>query len=161
RALDKDDFSWVASPYVQSGVSVAIVNYGLMPVTPLAEIVQQVRLACVWLHREAERLKVRADGIFCSGHSAGGHLTAMMFATDWPAIDPRLPQRLLAGGITLSGLFDLEPLTRAPFLRDDLRLDADGARGLSPVHLPLLNEGPMLRAVGELETEEFYRQSTL
>jgi arylformamidase len=161
RALDKDDFSWIALPYVQAGVSVAVVNYGLMPATPLAEIVHQARRACVWLHGEAERLKVRSDAMFCSGHSAGGHLTAMMFATDWQAIDSRLPRRLLAGGITLSGLFDLEPLTRAPFLRGDLRLDVSGARRLSPAHLPLLNEAPVLRVVGALETEEFYRQSAM
>lgn len=159
RAFDKDDFSWIAAPYVQSGVSVAVINYGLMPAVPLPEIVQQVRRACAWLYDNAASLDVRAEEIFCSGHSAGGHLTAMMLATDWRVIGK--PQRLLAGGITLSGVFDLEPLSRAPFLRGDLKLDAGGARELSPAYLPQLNEAPVLRALGALETDEFNRQSGL
>jgi arylformamidase len=159
RALDKDDFSWIAAPYVQSGVSVAVVNYGLMPSTPLDRIVQQARHACAWLYKNADALGVRSSEIFCSGHSAGGHLTDMMLATDWKLAGTGLPQRLLAGGIAISGLFDLDPLARAPFLRDDLRLDADGVRRLSPVQLPLLNEAPLLRALGALESEEFHRQS--
>src|SRR5262249_42146482 len=71
RGLDKDDFSWVAPPYVQLGVSVAVINYGLKPVTPLALIVQQVRRACLWLYNNADSLGVRAGEIVCSGHSAG------------------------------------------------------------------------------------------
>jgi arylformamidase len=161
RALDKDDFSWIAPPYVQAGVSVAVVNYGLMPTVPLDRIVQQVRRACAWLYENAASLDIRAGEIFCSGHSAGGHLTAMMLATDWPEIGNGLPQRLLAGGISVSGVFDLEPLTRAPFLREDLRLDAAGARALSPAYLPQMNEAPLVRAVGALETDEFHRQSGL
>lgn len=161
RALDKDDFSWIAPPFVQAGVSVAVVNYGLMPAVPLAQIVQQVRRACAWLHDNSASLDIRPGEIFCSGHSAGGHLTAMMLATDWREIGNGLPQRLLAGGIALSGVFDLEPLTRAPFLHNDLKLDAKGARELSPVYLPQLNEAPLLRGVGELETDEFHRQSAL
>ena len=35
RTLDKNDFSWVAPPYVACGVSVAVINYGLLPGTPL------------------------------------------------------------------------------------------------------------------------------
>jgi arylformamidase len=161
RALDKNDFSWIAPPYTQAGVSVAVINYGLMPAVPLARIVQQARRACAWLHDNAPALDIRAGEIFCSGHSAGGHLTAMMLATDWRQIGSGLPQNLLAGAITISGLFDLEPLTRAPFLREDLNLDADDARKLSPAYLPQLNEAPLLRAVGALETEEFHRQSDL
>ncbi len=161
RALDKDDFSWIAPPYLRAGVSVAVINYGLLPAVPLTRIVEQVRRACAWLYNNAASLDVRVDEIFCSGHSAGGHLTAMMLATDWRQFGNGLPQRLLAGGIAISGIFDLEPLTRAPFLRGDLNLDAEGARELSPVCLAQLNQGPLLRAVGALETDEFHRQSAL
>ncbi len=85
RALDKEDFSWIAPPYVAAGISVAVLNYGLVPKTPLAEIVKQVRRACAWLYRQCGESRCRSSRIFCSGHSAGGHLTAMMLATDWPA----------------------------------------------------------------------------
>jgi arylformamidase len=161
RALDKDDFSWLAPAYVAAGISVAILNYGLAPATPVAQIVQQVREACIWLHRNAKALSVDAARIVCAGHSAGAHLTAMMLATDWRALAPELPRRLLAGAVAISGLFDLEPLTRAQFLRDDLRLDQAQARMLSPAFLPLHNDVTLIRAVGSLESGEFHRQSIL
>jgi arylformamidase len=161
RALDKADFSWVAPGFVAAGISVAVVNYGLAPKTPVPEIVNQMRRACVWLHGNALRLGADPQRIFCSGHSAGGHLTGMMLATDWPALSPALPRRLLAGALTVSGVFDLQPLTHAEFLRADLELDETAARAISPAFLPLRNDAPLLRAVGALESAEFHRQSRL
>jgi arylformamidase len=161
RALDKDDFSWIAPPYVADGISVAVVNYGLAPATALRTIVEQVRRACGWLHLNSRALNVDFSRVVCSGHSAGGHLTAMMIATDWPGVWATFPQRLLSGAVTLSGLFDLEPLTRAEFLRHDLNLDPVLARALSPAFLPWRNEVPVLRAVGAAESDEFHRQSAL
>jgi arylformamidase len=161
RALDKSDFSWVAPPYVAAGISVAVVNYALLPATPLGGIVQQLQRACAWLYTNAGSLGADRERIVCSGHSAGGHLTAMMLATDWPAIAAALPHRLLAAALAISGLFDLEPLTRAEFLRKDLGVNAAAARELSPAFLPLYNEAPLLRALGALESGEFHRQSAL
>jgi arylformamidase len=161
RALDKSDFSWIAPPYVAADISVAVVNYGLLPMTPLIQIAEQVRGACAWLHHNAGALDVDAKRIVCSGHSAGGHLTAMMIATDWPGVWPDLPKRLLSGAVAISGLFDLEPLTRADFLRDDLRLDPVLTRTLSPAFLPWRNDVPLVRAVGSEESAEFHRQSAL
>jgi arylformamidase len=161
RALDKDDCSWIAPPYVAAGFSVAVINYGLAPTTPVGEIVEQVRRACVWLYRNASDLAIDPKHLVCAGHSAGGHLTAMMLATDWPQSAPDLPPRLLSGAVTISGLFDLVPVSQAPFLRDDLRLDEPTARKLSPAFQQLRNDAPLLRAVGALESAEFHRQSEL
>jgi len=161
RAFDKTDFSWVAPAYVAAGISVAVLNYGLAPATPIREIVQQIRRACAWTFNNAESLGVDRQRIFCAGHSAGGHLTAMMLATEWPALSSELPPRLLAGAFSVSGLFDLVPLTHAEFLRRDLGLDDEGARALSPAALELRDGAPLLRAVGALESGEFHRQSHL
>jgi arylformamidase len=161
RALDKSDFSWVAPPYVAAGISVAVLNYALAPRTPVPEIVRQVRRACAWIYGNAADLGCDPRRIFCSGHSAGGHLTAMMLATDWPALGASLPKRLLAGALTVSGVFDLQPLTHAEFLRKDLNMDENAAREISPAFLALKNDVLLLRAVGALESGEFHRQSEL
>jgi arylformamidase len=161
RALDKADFSWIAPAYVAAGVSVAVLNYGLAPATPVPVIVEQIRRACAWLYRNAQSLDVDRARIICSGHSAGGHLTGMMLASDWPGISAELPPRLLAGAVAISGLFDLTPLTRAEFLRHDLRLAPGSARDISPAFLPLRNDVPLLCAVGASESAEFHRQSLL
>jgi arylformamidase len=161
RALDKADFSWVAPAYVAAGISVAIPNYGLVPSTPVGEIVRQMRRACAWAFENAGSIGVDKRRIFCAGHSAGGHLTAMMLATDWPRLSPRLPKRLLAGALSISGLFDLVPLTHAPFLSKDLGLDEQAACALSPAALEQHDPAPLLRAVGALESGEFHRQSAI
>jgi len=161
RALDKKDFSWIAPAYVAAGFSVAVLNYALLPATPLSEIVAQIRRACIWIYSNATELQIDAKRIVCAGHSAGGQLTAMMLATHWPDSAAGLPQRLLSAGVSVSGVFDLEPLTRAPFLRDDLRLNDELVKQLSPVYLKLHNDVPFVRAVGALETAAFHRQSEL
>ena len=70
--------------------------------------------------------------IVVAGHSAGGHLAAMMLATDWPGVEPGLPADLVKGALSLSGVFELEPLRHAPFLAPDLGLDAAAARAPQP-----------------------------
>jgi arylformamidase len=71
-----------------------------------------------------------------------------------------LPRGLLRSALSVSGVFDLEPLRHAPFLAPDLRLDAATARRLSPARLP--RPARTLHAVvGGDESEEFLRQNAL
>lgn len=156
RSMDKADFDWIASPFVKAGISVAVPNYDLCPTVSMATIVEQCRRATAWLHQHAHEYSVRADHLLITGHSAGGHLTGMMFATDWSAYG--MPKEAIAGGITLSGLFDLEPF---PYLQmnSDLRLDAESAKALSPTLLPARVSAPLIAAVGALESSEFRRQN--
>src|SRR5664279_769367 len=98
RALDKDDHSFIAPPFVAEGVGVAVVNYDLCPAVRIADIVEECREAVAWLTREGESHGVPARRLIVAGHSAGGHLTAMMFATDWKARGS--PAEPIAGGIS-------------------------------------------------------------
>ena len=161
RSLDKSDFAWVAPPFTNHGVSVALLNYGLAPKTPMEEIVRQMLRAHAWLYRNGDRLGFDPSRIYVSGHSAGGHLTAMMMAALWPAYAPDLPADLVKGGLAVSGIYDLEPLRHAPFIQADLKLTAARARLLSPVHLPPATDRPLYTAVGALESGEFRRQTAL
>ena len=161
RSLDKSDFSWLAPPFVQHGVAVALLNYGLAPATPMEDMVRQQIAALAWLYRNGDRLGFDPERIVLAGHSAGAHLTAMMMAALWPVVASDLPARLIKGGLAISGIYDLAPLVRAPFVNVDLRLDAVRARVLSPVHLPPATDAPLITAVGGLESSEFQRQSAL
>ena len=110
RSLDKSDFSWVAPPFLDAGVAVAFLNYGLAPRVAVEDMVRQQLRAIAWLHARAEELGFDRQRIVVGGHSAGGHLTAMLMAALWPDLDPDLPPDLVKGGIAISGLYDLEPL---------------------------------------------------
>ncbi len=159
RSLSKDDFAWIAPAYVARGAKVAVVDYGLAPRVPLETIVRQNlrALATMWLN--AERLGIARDRIVVSGHSAGGHLTAMMLAARWPAYDPRLSTNLLRGGVAISGLFDLEPIRHAPYLNADLQLTLDRVAPLSPLYMTPASDAPLVTAVGGDESDEFRRHT--
>ena len=98
------------------------------------------------------------DNIFISGHSAGGHLVAMMMATDWPAFDARLPIQPICGGCGISGLYDLEPI-RLCFLNEDLQISKEIAARNSPMKQQRTCLSPLLLAVGANEGPEYLRQS--
>jgi len=160
RALDKSDASFIAPPFVAAGALVVVTNYALCPAASIAEIVRQQRAALAWVWRHAAELGGDPGRIVVAGHSAGGHLAAMMLATDWPAVDPALPADLVKGALALSGVFELEPLRHAPFLATDLQLDAAAAERLSPIALAAPKQ-PLFALVGGDESEEFLRQNAL
>jgi len=146
QALDKSYFSFVAEPLLAAGETVAICGYPLCPEVGLGDIIASLRRALLRL-----RSRCPARRLIVSGHSAGGHLAAALLACE-PGIDC---------AISLSGLFELEPLLATP-VNDALRLDAGSARILSPALWPTpAADGKLLLAVGERESGEYYRQSRL
>lgn len=163
QALDKGDFSYLAGSYLDAGIAFASLNYDLAPDVSMEEIVRQVRAATVWLYRNAGAYGADPDRLFLSGHSAGGHLTAMAMGGDWhgdPAYGGGLPRDLVKGGCTVSGIYDLEPL-RLSYHQAVLGLDPDTARSLSPLGNLPGEAGPLIFALGSEETDEFHRQQGL
>jgi len=152
RSLDPSSFSHMARGLNERGIAVAMVGYDLCPIVTVGAIIEQVRRACVFLWlRFGRRLMIY-------GHSAGGHLTAAMVATDWPALYPKAPADLVPAGYAISGLFDLTPLIGLS-MNQDLRLDAAEARRVSPMFWPLAPGRVLDAVVGDLESDEFKRQS--
>ncbi|MDX2003745.1 MAG: alpha/beta hydrolase [Meiothermus sp.] len=158
RAFDKSDFSFVAPSLIEAGFDVAVLNYALCPVVPMGEIVEQCRRGVAWLHRHAGAYGADPSRLMVCGHSAGAHLTAMLYTADWAAYG--LPEGAIVGGIALSGLFDLEPLLSLA-INADLRLDPPQVAALSPALLSPRLEVPLVVGAGALESEEFKRQSRI
>ena len=161
RSLDKRDFSFLAPAWVDAGVSLVVVNYDLCPKVTIERIVQQILAASAWLYRSAERYGMDEERLFVSGHSAGGHLAAMMLAALWPVFDRSLPRDLYKGALAVSGVYDLRPLTQVSWLNGDLRLDEESALKLSPAFVPPATRVPLYLTVGGLESSEFKRQNAL
>ena len=161
RALDKKDFSFLAPTWVDAGVSLAVVNYDLCPRVSVEEIVQQMLRASRWLWQHAEEYGMDQDRLFVSGHSAGGHLTAMLMCALWPVFDRALPKDLWKGGLAISGLYDLRPMLEVEWLNADLKLDAQSALKLSPAFMAPATRAPVMSCVGGAESSEFQRQNAL
>ena len=136
---DKEDSSFLVEGPLARGFSVALIEYTLAPEAHIEQIVHEVERAISFLNKIGK--------VVLGGHSAGGHLTAMML--------DKVP---LAGALAISGLYDLEPI-RLNYLNEKLRLTPESARGNSPVaHLPEKSP-PLVVAVGEAELPELQRQS--
>ena len=160
RALDKRDVSFVAPSFVQDGAMVVVPNYALCPAVSVETIVLQMVYAVEWAYRNAPTYGADRERIVVAGHSAGGHLAAMMLSCEWNRVAPDLPSDLVRAAISISGLFDLEPLRHTPFLMNDLRLTADSVLRLSPAYFPA-PIGTLHALVGAQESEEFVRQNEL
>jgi len=154
RSLDPSMFSQMARGLNSRGVAVAVVGYDLCPNVGIADIVAQIRRACAFLWQRYRRR------ILVCGHSAGGHLSAAMVATDWPSLYPKAPADLVPNGYSISGVFDLTPLIGIS-VNQDLRLDAAAARNVSPLFWPITATRVFDAVVGGLESSEFKRQSRI
>jgi arylformamidase len=154
RSLEPTSFSQMARGLNAHGINVAVAGYDLCPQVTIATIIDEIRAACLFLwSRFGRRLLVY-------GHSAGGHLTGAMLATNWTALDAKAPATLVPAGLSISGVFDLVPLVGVS-VNQDLRLNTNEARRISPV-LWDAPRGLVLDAlVGGLESSEFLRQSRL
>ncbi len=139
QALDRSSASHCAAGLLAHGIAVGVPSYDLCPAVPLARIVEQAEAAARALHARLGR------PMLVSGHSAGGHLSAMLMA--------RLPAEVVAAALPVSGVFWLEPLIPTS-LNTALGLDAATARELSPALLPSPGR-PLHCAVGGAESSEF------
>lgn len=160
RSLDKADHAFIAPAFVQAGAAVVVPNYGLCPAVTIEQIALQTAQALAWVWRHADEFGGDPSRIAVVGHSAGGHLATMMLSCRWKDLGDDLPQRLLSGALSLSGVFDLEPLRLTPYVQGDLRLTPPAVRRLSPAFFPR-PRGPLYALVGGDESEEFIRQTHL
>ena len=158
RAFDKKMFRFVAQLFVEAGACVVLNNYDLCPDVSMDEITRQNRAALAWIYKNAASIGGDPGRMHVTGHSAGGHLTAMLLATGWEEFG--LPADPVKGAVPLSGLFDLEPL-RLSYLNADLRMDEAESRRNSPLHHLPKWMPPTVVVVGGGETDEFRRQSRL
>jgi arylformamidase len=157
RRFTAAEFSFVAPPLVAAGTAAVVANYALCPAVTMDEIVRQVRAAVAWTWANAETFGGDRDRITLSGHSAGGHLTAMSLLTDWPG-EYGLPADTVKAALSISGLFDLAPFPYT-YLQPSLQLTWDQVRRLSPAGL-IPDRAPRLDVVaGATETDELRRQS--
>jgi arylformamidase len=165
RALDKSDFSFVAEPFVEAGACVVVTNYALCPKASLSQIVLQQVAALAWVYRNIGLYGGDANRVRVIGHSAGGHLAAMLLACQWQEVGADLPKHVVSRAMSLSGLFDLHPIKSAPSLQTDLQIAEHEVVQCSPALIPMapFKQSPinLLAFCGADESPEFLRQNAL
>jgi arylformamidase len=161
RFLDKFDHSFVALPFQRAGCTVVVPNYALCPAVTVPDITLQMVRALAWVSRHIGGYGGDPSRITVAGHSAGGHLAAMLMACQWQAFGPDLPPNVVRNALSISGLHELESVRRSPMLQSGLLLTDEDVLKASPAWLPAPARGELMCVVGGDESEEFLRQNAL
>lgn len=154
----KDDFRYIPAGFAPAGAMVVVVNYALIPDVDMPELIRQCRASVKWTYDNAEEHGGDPNNIYIAGHSAGGHITAMMHATDWA--DWGVDGKSIKGAMAISGLYDLEPI-RLNYMNPTLGFTPEIVNEYSPVHLKPTINAPIIFAVGGAETSEFQRHKDM
>jgi arylformamidase len=139
--------NYVALDFIQSGAA----NGDLRPMA------EQVRRGIAWVYRNAASFGGDNKRFYVGGHSSGGHLCGVALVTDWQR-DFGLPADMIAGGLLMSGMYDLKP-ARLSARSAYIKFDDDMEQSLSSMrHIDMLR-APIIVTYGSFETPEFQRQS--
>jgi len=142
----KEDFAFVADGPLAKGFNVVLAEYTLAPQASITQIVAEIGRLLDHLKADPDGLGTAGRPVCLSGHSAGGHLTAMHRA-----------HPLVTSALAISALVDLEPISLS-WLNDKLQLSDEEIAAYSPIH-HVGNGVPTVVAVGAAELPELVRQS--
>jgi arylformamidase len=105
----KELMSFIAPGLNRAGVGMVSAGYRLAPASTFPAPFDDAANALAWIYRNHSRFGWSRSRIFAGGHSAGGHLAALLATRrDWPA-RLGLPRDVVRGALIISGTFDLTP----------------------------------------------------
>ncbi|MFM9910406.1 MAG: alpha/beta hydrolase, partial [Chitinophagaceae bacterium] len=153
--FDKSLFHFVAGAFADYGITTVLLNYPLIPEVSIDDIVASCRKSLIWLKKNLRELNGDPLQMYLVGHSAGGHLAAMLLENKW--VKNNLGDSI-KGVCSLSGLFNLKPIQQSN-LNPVLNLTREITERNSPVNLEPTAVGRLLLFVGSAETQEYKDQS--
>lgn len=151
----KHEWSFLAEALTEAGAIVLVPRYSLCPTVAIGEIVAQMRTLVAWVAGKISNYGGDSTQLYLSGHSAGGHLVTEMALTDWTSYG--LPEDILKGVTSISGLYDLRPLL-STYVQEHIRLSYSDAVRLSPLLHARSISTALTVAVGGNEAKGFLRQ---
>lgn len=151
----EENCNWVPT-FTQRGVTVVLVEYDLCPQVTVTDIVRQTRASIAWVAKNILRYSGDPSRIYISGHSAGGHLTALALAYDWTS--EGLAPDCIKGAVATSGVFDLDMVMKIS-VQEQVRMTPEIAKLNSPFLNPPKVKCPLVVAVGGAEPKGWQQMS--
>jgi acetyl esterase/lipase len=106
---DRKLYGGVGRVFAKNGVGTAVISYRLTPQVHHPGHIEDVARAFAWTHEHIGKYGGRPDQVFVTGHSAGGHLAALL-ATDESYLKARgLSLADIKGAMPMSGVYTIAP----------------------------------------------------
>jgi acetyl esterase/lipase len=107
KSGNKSWYSTLGHAFAQEGIGVVVPNYRLSPQVRHPAHVEDVAKAFAWTRANIGKYGGRADRVFVSGHSAGGHLVALLAADPKYLKAEGLSPADVRGVIGISGVYEI------------------------------------------------------
>jgi acetyl esterase/lipase len=110
RTGDRAIYGALGNRFAKTGIGVAIPSYRLMPAHPHPAQIEDAAAAFAWVYRHASEFGGDPKRIYVVGHSAGGHLAALLALDDTYLKKLDVPITAIHGVASLSGVYDVSRL---------------------------------------------------
>lgn len=112
---DKNLYAFVGRAFAQQGFVTAVINYRLSPQVQHPAHIEDVARAFAWVYKNIAQYGGNPEKIFVMGHSAGGHLTALLALDEKYLQAHGLTLAAIRGAIPISGIYDVTVEPPGPF----------------------------------------------
>ncbi len=110
KSGDRKIYPKLGELYASHGLGTVVISYRLSPQVQHPAHIQDVARAFAWTCRNIGKYGGRADEIFCMGHSAGGHLVALLGTDESYLKAEKRSFADIKGIIAVSGVYRIAPL---------------------------------------------------
>jgi acetyl esterase/lipase len=118
RSGNKNIYTKLGETLAANGIVTVVTNYRLSPNVAHPAHIQDITQAFAWTCRNVEKYGGCRENVFACGHSAGGHLVALMATDERYLKAEKLSLSQVRGVIPMSGVYNIEqigPLFRNVF----------------------------------------------
>ncbi len=155
----KEWMGFMAPPILALPAIFVSVSYRLAPSTKFPAILEDCIDALALVHRAATEYGGDPDRVFYGGHSAGGHLAALVALSRDRLRARGLPDDAIKGCLPVSGIFDLRMQSAVPggvteLVHPLVFADPEDSESYSPVTCADGNSTPFFVAYGEADLPE-------
>jgi acetyl esterase/lipase len=130
KSGSKDLYGPLGDRFAKNGIGTVIINYRLSPKVTHPAHIEDVASAFAWIHNNIARHGGDPKNVFVCGHSAGGHLVALLSTNESYLQAKKLAISDIKGVIPMSGVFVLLPIGMPKDIFTD---DKDVIKSAAPI----------------------------
>lgn len=149
KSGNKDLYPALGETFAKQGIGVAVINYRLSNgkgAVKHPDHIHDVAKAFAWVKDNAGKYGGSKEKLFISGHSAGGHLVALLATDESYLKAEKCSIKDIHGVMAISGVYTISSIL--PMFHDPFSKDADVCKAASPMTHVKEKHPPFLIAYG-------------